>query len=442
MFYLHRAGAPVPAEAPYISRVDEKYEWGYGHRKHQEALRSIKGQVDHSAPQSINPPAQRIQAHSRNFSENQRRAEIGRENRKLVDRLGAIARGTAGVDPRGPPPSSLLASVSAGSLGGSKNRPGGYGVPMQSSTSTNSMQMMERSKSLNGDFRRQNQRKIDLDNASLVRRILHAGPTLDRRKEDRDFIKHKRAVHNMQKMGGNTEKPRERRTLPPFRAPRPSSNVAPARGLDMLLLPSDLQRTAGGVPGSETGSCLGDQADGDGLGEATWTNNFSGQEFATLEGEREESRSPPPQLLEKKASRTYSDGFSPAGGHVTARRRWVAEDAANAEGDNAKEATKPHLLDSPVDEPIGDVAGMTRDSEIGFADTWDDFSMSGTSPLQAGSTSPFNTGFGESLKQSRRASGGAGDTAKSVPVTVTSLGLSETMRSTDSADFEMPTSPY
>lgn len=201
--------------------------------KHKEALRNVKGLVDASLPHSIDPPAQRIQAHTRRFCDDQRKAEIGRENRKLVERMNSIARGMeGGYDPRSPPPT----------IGKSASQP-----------SSLSIQPPRHPKSLNETGRRKTQRTIDENNSSLVRRILHTKGTFDRAADERDFQKQKRASHVLQRMPGEKLNPKScpklphTVSLPALKPPRVLGNPRmQLQGLDMLFLPGDLQRSRSG----------------------------------------------------------------------------------------------------------------------------------------------------------------------------------------------------
>jgi len=219
-----------------VARIDDRYEWDYGQRKHQEALRTMQGQVDQSLPHSINPSAQSVQLHTRRFCEDQRRAEIGRENQKLVNRLASIAKGTGGTDPRGPPPIAHMAST------GSLQRPmrPTAAVAMAATMSGS----FDRPKSLTEVSRRKAQRTIDQDNAALVRRILATASTFDRRADERSFDKHKRTVHLLQRLPPDQSKLRTKQVFAATRPPRLSKSCSlPGRGLEDLLLPWDFHRS-------------------------------------------------------------------------------------------------------------------------------------------------------------------------------------------------------
>lgn len=227
--------------APYCARYDEKYEWETGQKKHMEALRTCKGQVDQSIPRSINPSAQSAQARTRRFCEAQRNAEIGRENQKLVNKLSDIARGLAGSDPRGPPQLSKSSSA-PGTLDG------GLSVAsMRPSLASFNTQLPVHTRSLNEPLRKKNEKQIDSDNACLVRRILAMGPLIDRKKEANDFQRHQRAVKVLQRFHDKTATVKQSQSQPVFRMPRLTSDcsLVPPRGLELFLLPDDLKRYAG-----------------------------------------------------------------------------------------------------------------------------------------------------------------------------------------------------
>lgn len=176
-----------------------------------------------------------MQANTRRFCDDQRRAEIGRENRKLVDKLASISKGTAGSDPRGPPALSSLAAMR-----GSRTGPS---VSMSSSDSF----LGDRTRlSLNETHRRKTERCIGQDNASLLQRLLAVNPTLDRHSDARDFQRHQRTVQLLQRLpDGAHKRPQKSSSLPVLGRSGPLSRgnlSAPAQGLEALLLPEDLHR--------------------------------------------------------------------------------------------------------------------------------------------------------------------------------------------------------
>merc|ERR1712107_727449 len=98
-------------------------------------------------------------------------------------------------------------------------------------------------RSLHEPWRKENQRVIGIDNASLVRRILATGPTMDRRKDTRDFERHTRTVGLLQRFQGDkSDKSRHSKSLPAIRPTRLAGQAlcTPPRGLEALLLPGDL----------------------------------------------------------------------------------------------------------------------------------------------------------------------------------------------------------
>lgn len=239
MYYLGRSGYGVPSESPFMSSLGEQHEWGSGMHRHQEALKNVKSQLHRGASHSVDSRTLQVQANTRRFCEDLRRAEIGRENRKLVDRLHSIAKGQAGhPDPRAPPPQPRLGRVGSSSV---------------LSAVASSFAHPERSRSLNEPFRRKTQRGIDHDNASLVRRILAVKSTFDIKGDERDFKKHRKTAVMLQRSQTlaplNRSRSQPPRGLPPVRAPRPlSSCAATASGLESLLLPGFLRSSSGPLP--------------------------------------------------------------------------------------------------------------------------------------------------------------------------------------------------
>jgi len=254
MFYLGKSGVPVPADAPYSAHLNEKQQWDFHQRKHQEALKSSTFQIDVSQPKSINPDAQSIQAHSRRFAVDARNAEIGRENRKLVDKLTTIAKSSGQCAPpgsltgygTGPQPQSMGAGCTMKQPPRPPQMPGGVMAPAAS----------ERARSLNDTRRRTTQVKTNQENASMVRRILSVRSTFRPEEDERSFQKHKRAVNNLQRLPGEGRK--GPRSLPPL-ARRPQSYPTPVRGLESFMMPQDLQRSQSG-PGSVGRQALTDSS--------------------------------------------------------------------------------------------------------------------------------------------------------------------------------------
>jgi len=216
MFYLAKAN-PLVAEAPYKAQLTEKHNWSYSLQKHQEHIKAANPSVNSGAPLSRDAGLIQTQARTRQFCSDQRRAEIGRENRKLVDRLTEIAK----------PPA--LPGGTARSSPGSRQR----------SVSSSVVEMArETTGSLNRPLRQRTQRGIEQDNASLVRRILSAKTTFDTRKNETDFRRHKRCSQSIRRMPERSSQPR---SLPPLRPGRPHS-TQDLRGLEDLLTPGDLRR--------------------------------------------------------------------------------------------------------------------------------------------------------------------------------------------------------
>jgi len=193
----------------------------------------MKGSVSRSRPKSINPDAQAIQAYSRRFATDAKHAEIGRENRKLVEKLTTIAKTSGQCAPPARPPGVLRPPQMPG--------PPGAG---------------ERKRSLNADRDRQRQYRVDQDNAGMVRRILSVKSTFDPVRDERNYQRHRRAVNLLQRMPDRS-KPR---SLPPLHR-RPNSYPSPARDLGNLMMTSDLHRSQSG-PGAVGRQALLDRGDG------------------------------------------------------------------------------------------------------------------------------------------------------------------------------------
>eukprot|EP00405_Crypthecodinium_cohnii_P046082 CAMPEP_0206586178 /NCGR_PEP_ID=MMETSP0325_2-20121206/36863_1 /ASSEMBLY_ACC=CAM_ASM_000347 /TAXON_ID=2866 /ORGANISM="Crypthecodinium cohnii, Strain Seligo" /LENGTH=423 /DNA_ID=CAMNT_0054093877 /DNA_START=9 /DNA_END=1277 /DNA_ORIENTATION=+ len=296
MYYLKTRGIgshPTPAESPSLCNPGELHEWEYAQAKHRFALTQVKGQVDNSQPKSINPAAQRVQVATRKFFEDQRRAEIGRINQKMVQRLGIIARGEEpGYDPRSPPRES----------NGRSNAP-----------------PYKKGLSLTEIGRRQARRAADEGNALLVRRLLKVQGTFDRAKDELEFRQHQRTSLNLQRLPDRTRS-QSLPQLPSTTAGTKTSSVplpkiaagnkcynhvhcGNLKGLDMLLLPGSLQKVAASEKSSKKLPALDDATIN---GEAAANNSSNNND--------EEVQDDPPTM---KAGTTSQVNFrmapSPAG---------------------------------------------------------------------------------------------------------------------------------
>eukprot|EP00913_Durusdinium_trenchii_P031911 g29887.t1 len=240
---------PWLSQAPYVARANERHEWEYGQRQHQAALRNIQNQ----ASIKINAP----QTCTRKAGDSYlRRAQVGRENRKLVEKLESIAKGYGAWDPRAPPSKEDYTVT-----------PGPFVAPRGEAAPS----LTKRVRSLNEPYRYRMQQALFCmlvqgplsptylcmvhwlpsrasrcmtnckENAAMVNRILSIGPTFNRKVEAAHFGRHKRteAVQNLQRFMDRGSLPR--RSLPSLRVPRPSSTWT-TQGLEALLLPGDLCR--------------------------------------------------------------------------------------------------------------------------------------------------------------------------------------------------------
>lgn len=402
MYYLARAGISNPAEAPHLARLDENYEWGYGQHKHQESLKNIRGLVDQSAPKTRDPVTQRAQASTRKFCEDQKRAEIGRENRKLVDRLSTIARGTTDRgDPRGPPPSSSL----VGNALRGRQRPSA----VEAANAHNAA--LAAPGSLNSQFRRKTQRHIDQDNAALVRRILAVKSTFDRKEEAKHYKRHERAVHLLQRLpdsgagtseaagksGGSRKRLGVPRSLPPLRQSRSlASMTAPVTGLKELFVPGELRRsTSLSGLGSEATSVEGPQP-------MYLSNAPSGTAVEADLGFQRHGRGPfspgGDGLNPDTNTRTLNEGgaFGAQLDAETERRQWLMEEEArrSRQGQSQSQDASPSRggLSAPAsDNPWlsgAAGAGLSGSDMPKFADGWDEnsFENSSGSPSKSRAT--------------------------------------------------------
>jgi len=424
MYYLSRSQCPSPAEAPCLSHVNEKHEWDFNQRKHREAIDQIGDRKTSSNnggqrrggenPEDADDRRKRCQALSRRFAVDAQRAEIGRENRKMVDKLTSIAKthgscappsNTNGYGPQpGPQP---------GSMGGSVRAPRPPVLPGAS----------ERSRSLNDNFRRKEQLRVNHDNAGMVRRILNVKSTFDPAQDARDFKKQRRNVNLLQRLPeGGRKNPR---SLPPL-SRRPSSYPDPARGLETLMLPGDLHRCqsgpgafgreaiaqgpsgpshattapAGSLPdiddgGTSEGIPLGSQtysfAGFDTYGSDNFSEASESQATGTIFSGRENSAGLSQNTMPRPAvgpgpeeeAGSAARGASAFGktDSETERRQWTGADAnKGGADDNAGVGVGITSQGGASAQPtpgagkLG-LTGMSSVSELQYADDWDEYSM-------------------------------------------------------------------
>mmetsp|Transcript_8038 Transcript_8038/g.18782 ORF Transcript_8038/g.18782 Transcript_8038/m.18782 type:complete len:413 (+) Transcript_8038:154-1392(+) len=401
MYYLAKQRGPVPAEAPYTANADEKFHWDTHQRKHRERLQNVTGTVDKSL-MFLNGPVDeellRVQAQTRRFHDDLRKADIGRENRKLVDRLTQIAKG-ATAHHGGPPP---VAGAQAGQRGATT------AALAQGPTGA---ALAERARSMNDAVRRWKKRQIEQDNASLVHRILGVKSTFDAHADARDFHRHKRFSDNMRRMPEKkmTRDSSRPRSLPPLRPPRPGRDGAKARGLEDLLLPVDLQRIGRPPlpPGASQTQELQQVASAPETSREaamTWTGHISTDKEVTPSERASPSRSsrrnsreaavdnrfanrwpteeaaPPPQPRSHEEEQRWTQRDE-----ATERRAWVSR------GSNEPVVSKDEKVGlAGASEPFRDMKqemaamGVSTDS-IKYAEHWDEESFSTGTPSLTGS---------------------------------------------------------
>lgn len=221
MEWLGRAGAQDKADPPYSAVTSSRKLWEYHLDRHHSHVVQANAVVDHFAPKCQDPRMQRVQESSRRFHVNERQAEIGRENRKLVDRLASISTRNCGGGCGGPPPGA----------------------------SRSSSQPPIANNNLHEPLRRRISKGIQHDNEQLVKRILAVKPSMNIRGMERDFKKHAKYSQNLRRMPESPpRRGRKPRSLPPLHERmRPTSDLS--RPPEGLLLPGDLCR----LPRSESG---------------------------------------------------------------------------------------------------------------------------------------------------------------------------------------------
>lgn len=390
MYYLAKAGLPVPAEAPYLANMNEGKEWSYHLQKHQDAVKNMKGQVDQRPPKSINRNAQAVHAITRKFAMDAKNAEIGRENGKLIEKLTKIARTNGPCAPpgygralRAPP----RAPVPVGMPGG-----------------------QARSRShLDSNGKREEKRRMELENASMVRRILSNKSCFDRIKDENQYQRHKRNVHLLQRLPESGRKPR---SLPPL---RPNSHPATLRGLEGLLLPSDLQRSMSGSGLEGTRKALSDSPAP--TGHATTAPPGSLQES----GNPTDTQPEPPLF----GTTAPISSTSPSSETHSQRREWLAPSSTNADPQQTDVVGSLGIKgDSGNVGQVGQagIQGLSNVSDLPYAEEWDEYSFnsSANASRAAPSRGPSAMDMSRDPSGTSRGQSGLGTTAMSETGTATS----------------------
>lgn len=233
-----------------MARYDELKPWEHRMQKHRDNLNGIisrppQGRHREHTGGDVGGPegsmaeiisrCRRCQTQSRHYAVEARRAEIGRENRQMVERMTRISKMKGPCAPPGPTGYNPSPGLTQG---------GGIKPPLAPE---------KERKSLNDSGRRQEQQRVDRENAHMVRRILSIKSGFSSAADAKTYAYHQRTVNNLQKLP--TEPRKRPGSLPPLKNGRPNSYPAPARGLEALMLPSDLSRCSSG-PGA-----FGRQAD-------------------------------------------------------------------------------------------------------------------------------------------------------------------------------------
>ncbi|CAK0861668.1 unnamed protein product [Prorocentrum cordatum] len=209
---------------------------GWGRRK--AAVVGARQVVDSSFPKAAGWQVGATQEQTRKFWQDQGKAEVGRENRKLVDRLQKISGGigeSEGVrvpraELRGRSPHALHRPASAAAL----RAAGGDGESRQ------------QPRSRADPPRWKTQRAIEQDTLGLVRPIL--GSSCSRAGETEDFARHRRGEQLLRRIAEG-RRPRCRWSsggLPRPLAPAASPGGSMTRELHGLFFLADLQRAGQG----------------------------------------------------------------------------------------------------------------------------------------------------------------------------------------------------
>lgn len=388
MEWLGKAGGQEKADPPYSAVTSSRKLWEHHLDRHHSHVLGARAVVDHFTPKCQDPRMQRVQESSRRFHVNERQAEIGRENRKLVDRLASISGRNSGGGCGGPPPGASR----------SRSQP-----PIASSL-------------LHEPLRRRVSQGIQQDNEQLVRRILAVKTNMNIRGMERDFKKHQKYSQNLRRITASPPRRSTKpRSLPPLHERvRPASD--PSRPPEGLFVPGDLRR----LPRSESASTLQEplprpvpgvahekEAPISGLGGPLVDSDDNTSPLAATEplpslpgspgqspggGGVVSGRPPRPEVgsrkgndqvplapsLERKESEMSDQQWQQVDTE-TDRRSWIPNPKQTSDS-----GPKPGKRQRPGDTNKSNVSG-TSDSELKYEDDWDDWSQD--SPSRTGSLS-------------------------------------------------------
>jgi len=274
---------------------------------------------------------------------------------------------------------------------------------------------------------------MELENASMVRRILTSRSSFDAIRDERSYQRHRRNVHLLQRLPADGKKPT---SLPPLRS-RPNSHPATLR-LEGLLLPSDLQRSMSGSGLDCTRKALSDSAPL--IPHATTAPPGSLQDPENEGIQTEMSPEAPP--LATTAPMTLTSDVSPSPGVMQTspednqplRREWLAPSSTEADNENTQATDVVGSLGikggSSSTGPIGQagILGVSNVSELQYADDWDEYSFNSSANASRAVPSRGPSGMDVNREPSsmERAQSGTGmtgmsDTGKSG----TGMGMSE-----------------
>jgi len=172
MFYARSGGsAAVP---PYAADPQNKHQWEQEQLRHRERLAALvksKRAIDQTEPESFKDDSlHQGRVRSRAHAEVVRNMHVGQENRKLVASLHEIAQNKC---------TTLKNIESEPWLPKIKNK------------------VADNNKAAD---RRRKQQNLQKENEAFMKRLLSIQSSFDRRGEERDFQRHKKAVQNCRKV--------------------------------------------------------------------------------------------------------------------------------------------------------------------------------------------------------------------------------------------------
>jgi hypothetical protein len=207
----------------------DRKNWEKDHQRHLTAIKDMKGCLDHKPPWRDDRLLDNLRA-AKKWYENDRGAEIARENKLLVDKLYTISKNSY-VNQQAIRRGEVVAAPGVRQPSGSPDvRTGGK---------------------VHDALRRRNAQTIEMDNEMLVNRILNVKKTINTKSFEKDFKVHKHYSALRSNMPKEMSRMHKSSSAPELRKPKPSAD-----GTRGFLLPGDLapkKLKAAALPSDEEG---------------------------------------------------------------------------------------------------------------------------------------------------------------------------------------------